>query len=279
MPAFVIHCHGVRGSVPVSGPQFHHYGGATTCFEIEHRTDHRVLVDMGTGALNIPALLPDDQPVRFTVFLTHLHWDHVLAIPFFGPLYQPSNEFDFYGHPVMGMSIEEAIDAVMRPPWFPVTFRGSAAKKRFHHLDGEAVVVDDLTVRHTRLHHPGGVTAYRLERRGAAIVIATDVEHGEEASDAELLEFTRGADLLIYDAQYLPQEQASIRAGWGHSTWRAAAELARRAEVGRLLLTSHDPGRVDEEVDRVVEEARRYFPATDAASEGMTVVIPAAPGL
>lgn len=274
MPAFTIACRGVRGSVPVSGPQFYEHGGATTCFEIEHRSDHRVLVDMGTGALAIPALLPDDQPVRFSVFLTHLHWDHVLGMPFFGPLFQQSNEFDFYGHPVMGMSIDEAIDAVMRPPWFPVTFASSAATKRFHHLDGEVVTIDDITVRHTRLHHPGGVTAYRLERRGAAVVIATDVEHGDEASDMELLDFATGADLLIYDAQYLPQEQASIRAGWGHSTWRAAVELARRCDVGRLLLTSHDPGRTDDEVDRIVEQARTVFPATDAAAEGMTITVP-----
>lgn len=259
--------------MPVSGPQFHRYGGATTCYEVDLHADHRLLIDMGTGALDIPALLPDDEPTRFSVLLTHLHWDHTLALPFFGPLYHPANEFDFYGHATMGMTIEEAIDAVMRPPWFPVNFTGTPAIKRFHHLDGEAITVEDITIRHTRLHHPGGVTAYRLERDGISVVVATDVEHGDPDSDAELLSFARDTDLLIYDAQYLPEEQETIRAGWGHSTWKTAVDLAQRAGVGRLLLTSHDPGRTDDEIDQIAAQARAVFPAADAAAEGMTITL------
>lgn len=171
----------------------------------------------------------------------------------------------------MGMSIEETIDTVMRPPWFPVSFVDTPATKRFHHLDGEAITIGDITVHHTRLHHPGGVTAYRFERGSASFVMATDVEHGDPDSDAELIRFAAGTDLLIYDAQYLPQEQDTIRAGWGHSTWKSAAELANTADVGRLLLTSHDPGRTDDEIDRILELARVEFPDTEAAVEGLKI--------
>jgi len=271
--AFTISCLGARGSVPVSGPQFHRYGGASTCYEVDLHPQHRLLIDMGTGALSIPAMLPDDEATHFSVVLTHMHWDHTLALPFFGPLYHPANEFDFYGHATMGMTIEEAIDAVMRPPWFPVSFVGTPATKRYHHLDGETIEIDDITVHHTRLHHPGGVTAYRFERDGASFVMATDVEHGEPDSDAELTRFAAGTDLLIYDAQYLPQEQATIRAGWGHSTWKSAADLANAANVGRLLLTSHDPGRTDDEIDMILELARDQFVDTDAASEGLKIEV------
>jgi len=273
LSVFTVHCRGARGSVPVSGPQFHRYGGATTCYEVEVGLGRRLIVDMGTGALSIPALLPGDCATRFSVMLTHLHWDHTLALPFFGPLYDAANEFDFYGHPPLGMSIEESIDAVMRPPWFPVSFVGTPSIKRFHHLDGEAVEVDGITVRHTRLAHPGGVTAYRLERDGVSFVIATDVENGTPISDEEIARFAQGTDLLIYDAQYLPQEQETIRAGWGHSTWKSAAELAREAGVNRLILTSHDPGRSDDEVDQITDCARTVFANTDAAAEGMAIEV------
>jgi phosphoribosyl 1,2-cyclic phosphodiesterase len=267
MTGFTITCRGVRGSVPVSGPQFHRYGGATTCFEIEIEGDHRLLMDAGTGALSIG---PVARPTRFSILLTHLHWDHTLSLPFFAPLYNPNHSFSFYGHAPDGLSIEDALDAVMQPPWFPVSFKSAAAHKSFHHLDGHPFEVGDIGVSYTQLHHPQGVTAYRLERNGAAVVIATDVEHGEPASDQALRELARGADMLIYDAQYLPDEYEKMRKGWGHSTWEEGVKVAVDAGVGRLVLTSHDPSRADDEIDAIVEAAQALFPATDAAREGLT---------
>lgn len=271
--AFTILCRGARGSVPVSGPQFHRYGGATTCFEIESQENHRLLIDAGTGALALNQEL-NGQPTRFTILLTHLHWDHTLALPFFAPLYSPQNTFDFYGHRTPdGMSIEDALEAVMQPPWFPVSFRSAGAVKRFHHLDGRPFTIDDIHITHAQLYHPQGVTGYRLERHGVALVIATDVEHGDSASDEALLKLAAGADALIYDSQYHPDEHAAFRKGWGHSTWAAAADLAREAGVQRLFLTSHDPGRTDDQVDDIVARAREIFPGTEAISEGMKIRI------
>ena len=37
----------------------------------------------------------------------------------------------------------------------------------------------------------------------------------------------------------------------------------------RLILTSHDPGRSDDEIDAIVAQAREHFPNTEAAAEGM----------
>ncbi len=257
----------------MSGPRFRRYGGATTCFEIDMSPSHRLLVDMGTGALSIHDDLPAEGALWFSVLLTHLHWDHTLAIPFFMPLYHPANRFDFYGHPALGLSIDNAIDWVMRPPWFPTTFKGTPAEKRYHHLDGEPVMIGDVEVRNARLHHPDGVTSYRMSRDGVTVVVATDVEHGDTESDEELLELAAGADLLFYDAQYLPEEHETSRAGWGHSTWKAAVELAKAANVGRLVLTSHDPSRTDDQVDMILEMAQAEFPDTEAAAEGMKIQV------
>ena len=267
--SFIVTCRGVRGSVPVSGPQSQRFGGATTCFEIDlEAPDHRLLLDAGTGALSINSE-PFSGPRQFTILLTHLHWDHTLALPFFHPLYQAQNEFDFYGHKSEELTIDAALETVMQPPWFPVDFKSAPATKRFHHLEGDAFKVEDITLTYTRLYHPQGVTAYRLERDGAVLVVATDVEHGDEASDRAVRELAADADVLIYDAQYNPQEHRDSKTGWGHSTWQAATEVARDAAVGCLILTSHDPGRADDDVDAIVAHARERFPNTDGAAEGM----------
>lgn len=276
MSGFVVKVRGCRGSVPVSGPTFHRYGGGTTCFEIEVSETRRILIDAGTGALGVQPSLPQ-HPVHISVILTHMHWDHCLALPFFRPLYDPRNRFDFHGRMVGHMDIEEAIDRVMRPPWFPVNFRSTSAEKRFHHVEsGEPFSVDDMSVFPVALHHPDGVTGYRIEWRGATLVIATDVEHGVPESDAALLKLASGADVLFYDAQYLPDEYEQRKIGWGHSTWEEGVRVAHEAGVGKLVLTSHDPSRTDDEIDAILERARAVFPNTVAAVEGSSVeVVPA----
>lgn len=268
---FEVKIRGCRGSVAVSGPRFHRYGGATTCFEIGISDDHRLLIDIGTGALSVPPEL-GPGPHRFSVVLTHMHWDHCLALPFFGPLYDPRNRFDFYGRTVGHLDIEEALDLVMRPPWFPVNFRSTPAAKVFHHLPEQTEFdIDGVSVRSVPLHHPDGVSGYRIEWRDAVLVIATDVEHGVPDSDARLLELAAGADVLFYDAQYLPGQYQAEKVGWGHSTWEVGVAIAQRAGVGTLVLTSHDPARSDEAIDVLLEEARSVFPRTQAAAEGETV--------
>jgi len=270
MSAFSVTVHGCRGSVPVSGAQFLRYGGATTCFEIEITPTRRLLIDAGTGALRINGALPG-EPIEFHILMTHLHWDHALALPFLAPLYDPSNHFTFYGRDVGGMDIEEAIDRVMRPPWFPVNFRSTPASKEFRSISEESFSVDGFLVTPRVLHHPDGVLAYRIQQGAASLVIATDVEHGQSGADDKLLSLAGGADVLFYDAQYLPEEYETKKRGWGHSTWEEAVKLAKRAEVGQLILTSHDPSRDDDGVNQIVDLARQVFPETHAAYEGMRI--------
>ncbi|MGH8928364.1 MAG: MBL fold metallo-hydrolase [Acidimicrobiia bacterium] len=232
----------------------------------------RFLIDAGTGALSINAEA-SSGPQHFTILLTHLHWDHTLSLPFFGPLYRPENRIDFYGHTADGLGIEDALEAVMQPPWFPVSFKSAPSDKRFHHLDGDPFTIAGIEITYSRLFHPQGVTGYRLEKEGAVLVVATDVEHGDPQSDLAVRELAKGADVLLYDAQYHPSEHQNGKLGWGHSTWQAASSVAVDAGVGRLILTSHDPGRSDDEVDRILELARQGFPNTDAAYEGMRFTV------
>lgn len=264
---------GVRGSRPVSGPATDRYGGHTLCIDIEVDPGRRFVVDGGTGLIALEsALHMPDGGMEFHCFLTHYHWDHIQGLLFFTPLFDERNRFVFYGHRADGWTVHRALEEALRPPWFPVSIDDTAARKRYVDVDSGPFEIGDLTVTPATLHHPQGVTAYRFDHGGSSVVIATDYERGDPASDAALARLARGAGTLIHDAQYTPDEYPGHYLGWGHSTRHHAVEAAREAGVERLILVSHDPARTDDQIDAIVATAREEFPATEAAFEGMTVL-------
>lgn len=267
----VLKFHGARGSVPVSHEDFDRYGGATICLSAEVAPDHYLIIDAGTGIRSFQYELPVAEGLQFSVLLTHYHWDHLLGLPFFRPLFDASNAFTFYGVARESLSVEEAISGVFQPPLFPLPLQETPSRKTYVDLaENNPVTIDGITVSATDLAHPQGVTAYRLQTDDSAVVFATDVERGDPDSDAALREFAHKATVLIHDAQYEPSEY-DLHEGWGHSTWRHAVEAAEEAEVERLILVSHDPDRSDERVDQILNEARSVFPNTDAAYAGMAI--------
>lgn len=268
----VLTFHGVRGSMPVSGSATSRYGGHTLCIDIDVGDQHRVIVDAGTG---ITALADDlDVPATgmdFHVFFTHYHWDHIQGLVFFPPLYQEANRFTFYGHRPQGMTVRQSLEEALRPPWFPISIVETPASKMYVDVEEGPFQVGDLVVRTAALHHPQGVTAYRIDHGERSVVLATDYERGDENADQALRELAEGADVLIHDAQYTPDEYPVRFIGWGHSTRHHAVQAARDAGVGRLVLISHDPTRTDDQVDAIVQSARDEFSATEAALEGMQI--------
>ncbi len=268
----LLRIHGVRGSTPVGGQATARYGGQTICLSSVGDDGTVLILDAGTGLRGLKAQLPDRPGgYRFHVFLTHYHWDHLQGLPFFSPLYDPANSFTFYGYPWEEMTVEELIAGTFRPPWFPVALADTAADKSYVALNGGPITVGPLTVSWTRLNHPQGVTAYRIDGPRASVVIATDHESGDPEFDRELYELGRDTDVLIHDAQYTDGEYELHYEGWGHSTWRHAVEAARATEAKRLILISHDPTHTDHAVDAIVADAREQFGNLDAAYEVMAL--------
>lgn len=265
-----IRFHGTRGSVPVSRSTTSRYGGATTCFEFSTTDDSHLIVDFGTGILNADWVHKPSPSV--SVLLTHLHWDHVLGMPFAPFVFDPGAEIDFYSGD-FGHDLATSLGAVICPPYFPIRLEDAASKRRYHTLDRSPVAIAGWNVTFSELLHPGGSLGYRLERDGRSVVIITDVEPGDPASDADMAELAADANVLVVDAQYDVEELETSRAGWGHGSWKSAAELATTARADRLLLTSHDPWRSDDAVDEFVARAREIFPETAAAADGMDIVI------
>lgn len=253
---------GVRGSIPSPGSDTATVGGNTTCLEV--RLGDRLLVlDGGSGLRAFGASLRNG-PIAATLLFTHLHWDHIQGIPFFVPLYLPDSEITLVGP----AGLREALARQMERPNFPVGMEAFGAALRFREITpGESFALGGVRVDTTALCHPGGALGYRLEAAGRALVFGLDHEHGDRSADARLAGLAAGADVLVYDAMYLPEEHPQ-RQGWGHSTWRHGVEIAARAGVRHLALTHHDPARSDDDVADLEASAQREFPGAFAAREG-----------
>jgi phosphoribosyl 1,2-cyclic phosphodiesterase len=265
---------GVRGSIASPGPETAGVGGNTSCVEVRCG-ETRLVLDAGTGIRRLGDALMAEGAVDATVLLSHLHWDHIQGLPFFVPAYLPSTRLQIAGGGGGGASLERVLAGQMTAPVFPVRLDELGADLRLREVrSGDRFDVGEAHVRVARLNHPGGVLAYRIEHGGRSVVYATDTEH-YACVDPALRALAEGADVLIYDSQYTPEEYRGdlgrSRVGWGHSTYVAGAEVARAAGVGRYVLYHHDPQRDDAGVADLERRAQELFPSSVAAREGMVL--------
>jgi phosphoribosyl 1,2-cyclic phosphodiesterase len=269
---------GVRGSVPVPGPNTVGVGGNTSC--VEMRCGETLLVfDGGTGLRLLGKSLHKEMPLTLHLFFSHVHWDHIQGFPFFDPAFVPGNVIHMYGGAQVTGRVESAMVGQMESPSFPVRLEQLPSTLRFHDLhSGDSVAPEPgVTVRCAAGNHPGGVLAYRVEYEGRSVVYLTD--HEPEGEQPETIaQLAQGADVLIYDCMYTPEEYSGKkdgvpRKGWGHSTFEVGAALAKSAGVGELLLFHHDPEQNDTDVASKVARTRSLFAASRAAVEGLVVVL------
>lgn len=264
---------GVRGSCATPGADFLRYGGNTPCVEVRAGATTLVL-DAGTGIRKLGQHLLSKGKVDVTLLLSHVHWDHIQGLPFFAPLYVPGTRIHVVGG-ANPMPLRDCLHRQMSAPNFPVDLRDVGATMTYFELrDRQKAVLGDAEVTAVRANHPDGVYAYRIEHKGRSVVYATDTEH-YSCVDKRLLTLCQDADVLIYDTQYLPEEYSGERGmsriGWGHSTFEAAAALAKAANVRELVLFHHDPDRTDEQVAVIEQRAKHLFASSTAAFEGMEI--------
>ncbi len=259
---------GVRGSVPCSGPATAKYGGNSSCVEI-WCGDRRLILDAGTGIRPLGDTI--SGPERVDIFLSHCHYDHVIGLPFLGPLFMPGFECHIWaGHLGAGGGIKRALSDMLQPPLFPITFETFHAEIDFHDfVAGETVkFTDEISLETTPLNHPDGATGYRVEFDGRSVCYVTDTGHVPGEPDSNILGLIEGADLFIYDSTYTDAEFAR-HGGFGHSTWQEGMRLADQAGVGTFAIFHHDPGHDDGFMDAVASEAEQARPGTLVARDGL----------
>jgi phosphoribosyl 1,2-cyclic phosphodiesterase len=238
------------------------YGGNTSCTEIVTGGDEYVLCDMGTGSRefgnSVLAKFGPAKKNRFNIFMSHLHWDHVMGFPFFTPSYIPGNVIRIHGcHKAM----RETFARQQSNPSFPVDFKTLGATIEFVELEpGRIYEIDGLSVQTIAQRHGGDSYGYRFSKDGKTMVYSTDSEHKFETLDENypFVEFFRNADLLVFDAQYSLADQISVKEDWGHSSNMIGVELAQLAGVKQLVMYHHEPVNDDRMLDKILAETRRY---------------------
>jgi phosphoribosyl 1,2-cyclic phosphodiesterase len=269
-------------------PEFadsHTFGGNSSCVQIETGGNEYIICDMGSGARELGnsvfAAHGPDKANTFHVFVSHVHWDHIMGFPFFAPAYRPGNRIRIYGcHP----TLEEGFRKQHSAPSFPIEFDRLPATIEFVRLEpGRRYEIAGITVTAKLQAHSGDSFGYRFEQGGKRVVYSTDSEHKLEdlAETESFAEFFRDADLVIFDAMYSLADAISVKEDWGHSSNIVGVELCQMAGAKRLCLFHHEPIFDDEHLAGIWRETRRLEEITRsgapleilAAYDGLEIVI------
>jgi phosphoribosyl 1,2-cyclic phosphodiesterase len=245
------------------------YGGHSSCVQLDSGGPDFIVCDMGSGLRpfgQAAMARRDGKPQTFHIFMSHLHWDHIMGLPFFVPAFIPGNRVVFYGG---HRELEAALRRQQEQPSFPVDFSIFGAALEFVHLEpGRRHEVAGVAVTPMLQRHTGDSYGYRFESGGKVVVYSTDSEHplAEAAHTERFVEFFRDADLVIFDGMYSLADAISVKADWGHSSNIVGVELCQMAGARRLCLFHHEPVFDDAAIDAVLAETRRLEAITRGAS-------------
>ena len=269
--------YGVRGSLPVCGREFERYGGNTTCIRILREKVNRIaIIDAGTGIRNLGKELINEgisQKV-INIMFSHFHWDHIQGLPFFAPAYKKKQKIGILAMGRKGKikNLKEIFSLQMQKEYFPIRIESMGAQFEFLTYGGTETIYGAMVKAIAQYHlYYGGSYGFRIEDENVSLVVCTDVEH-IKGLDQNIVNFASGADLLIHDGQYTGKEYKKFK-GWGHSTFEQAAEVAKQANVKRLIITHHDPDHDDDFLDSMERSCQQLFSNSLFAKEGMEVML------
>src|SRR6476660_3860637 len=275
---------GCRGSVPTPGPGTFRYGGNTSCVEVSLDDGTILVLDAGTGIIDLGLDLVDRGVRRLHLLLTHLHLDHLEGLRFFAPLWDEGVTLDIWGPPSPVSSLQERIARSFSPPLFPIDLREVPAQVTFHDVPREPWTVDGTRLAADLVAHRGPTVGFRIETATSSFAYLPDHEPalGGTIADKSRDWISGGAiadevDMLLHDSQYFEDEYEE-RIGWGHSSVADAVAFARAVGARRLVLFHHEPRHTDDSLERLEARARSLVDLDDdwpaLAREGMVVELP-----
>jgi ribonuclease BN (tRNA processing enzyme) len=226
------------------------FGCHTTCVEVRGEHGDPVFIDLGTGIAPAADAALAAGVRQFTVFLTHLHLDHVCGSCACAPLFRQDCLTTVYSEHVGTLA---ALRQVLSPPLFPVYYDGFGARARLEELPecGEMrLEACGLTVTWRQAAHPQGVTTLRFDDGTNAFVFATDIElrlRAENEAFERLLREPYPASLAAIDG-FFSDDRGDYHKNWGHSTWQEALAVATRNQVRQVVVTHHNPHSTDNDL-------------------------------
>lgn len=236
------------------------FGGNTSCTQV-FTPEASILIDGGTGIRNMGYELLTGPCGRgkgeVHIFFTHFHWDHLIGLPFFTPLFIPGNAIHFYA---VQSNLEEAIKGIFKRPFFPVGFEELKSKIIFHKLEPrKALTIKDLKITPYMLDHPDPCWGYKIETQDSVFSYCADTE-GTRVSRAALgedLPLYQGVDVMAFDAQYTLSQMIE-KQNWGHAAATIGLDIAIREGIRKVLFIHHDPNSSDAAIKEAEEQTLRY---------------------
>jgi phosphoribosyl 1,2-cyclic phosphodiesterase len=271
---------GTRGSIASAGPATQRYGGNTACAQVVAADGTLLILDAGSGIRALGDVMAPDTE-RVDILLTHLHMDHIQGLGFFGPMFRPGVAVHVWGPPSATLDLRARLSRYLSPPLFPVRLRDLTSRVELHNAPEQPTRIGPFDVTAAAIVHPGPTVGYRVVEDGTSLVYLPD--HEPALGDSPFPgapawtsghDLAAGADLLIHDAQYFPEERRD-RIGWGHSSWIEAARFAQLVGARRMACFHHDPAHDDPTIDRLVEATAAMADGVDVfgAREGQTISV------
>lgn len=259
----------------------HTYGGNTPCLSIDEQSnDNFIVIDAGSGLRELGNKLVKRNNLTINIFLSHFHWDHIAGIPFFKPMYNPSNTIVFYS---TNNNLVKNLHRQQVPHHFPISFKDFPAKVMYVILDTKSTFnLVGYKISTVQLKHPGGSVAYILKKDNKKVSYVSDAEFTPDNIKKKAMYYKacfESSDLLVMDSQYSLSEFFS-KFDWGHTSSSMAVNLALEWRIKKLLLFHFDPDHDDDELKKIENEANlqktqfnRRNLEVQLAVEGTTITI------
>ena len=259
---------GTNGSCAYNNGKRKKYGSNTTCIAVK-TGDELIVFDSGSGIYGLSDVTGGSKP-PINLFFSHYHADHIEGLLFCRELFDPHEKIVIYGSKYKDLDIRGILENYLSPPFSPAGFKDFKAQIDFKTVKGEDAVElpNGARVSIFSVSHPGSALGYRVDYCGKSFCSCCDIELGLHKDGDGLLDFIKGADLLVLDSFF---DDGMVTPGWGHSSWMESATWAKKAGAKQLALLHFSPRITDEDIDVIQEKARAVFPYAFTAADHMKI--------
>ncbi|MFH1761517.1 MAG: MBL fold metallo-hydrolase [bacterium] len=269
-----LRCWGTRGSIPIPGEKTIRFGGNTPCVEITGSGNNRIVIDAGTGIINLGRSLMSREFAKgrgkLYILLSHTHWDHIQGLPFLIPTFIKGNHIYMRGPKFRNQSLYNIVSNQLNPVYSPLCdLKNLGAKFSISEFEDNKMKINGFAIRTIKLKHLSPCLGFRIEDDGKSIAYISDHEHREPGrADPAIVNFCRDADIVIHDSFFSGDELMAMP-GWGHSSFEQSLDLASRAGVKKVLFFHYNPDHTDTDLiltrSRLNHESNVVFDFSDEA--------------
>jgi phosphoribosyl 1,2-cyclic phosphodiesterase len=260
---------GTRGSCPVSGPEYQHFGGNTACLEVCYDDTH-FIIDAGSGIRPLGNQLSYSQDTPIHIFISHTHWDHINGFPFFKPLSNGNQPIIISSPLGSRRSTEELFHQLLSPEFSPIQFDKIKNRVIFQTIKEKTPIqMGPIVLDFHQTYHTDITLCFKIKTPHEVIGYVTDNEMFRGYCGAidkipqELLEshfslihFLSECDVLIHEAQYLPQ-QYEKKINWGHSSLLNTIALIKESQIQQWFVTHHEPEHTDDDLKNLEKNTKK----------------------